>query len=205
MSAPFLQLNAWVNIWCGLLHILVAAGGYTKLVRMVTAFSGEIFGFFISVAYIYLGLKNIVVLFPSNLNSDSVDDPVSIDLASAFASVVLAALMYGIAMAFHHAKQWRTLNDAGRWALQSYGLVLTLVACTALSYAPIFYNDNIDVQRLPVPDGEDSWSGSGPIPSDSAGRLGWTVVLMGSDENGNKMEVWMVFVAIFPAIMLLIL
>ena len=34
INAPFLQLNAWVNIWCGLLHILVAAGGYTKLVQV---------------------------------------------------------------------------------------------------------------------------------------------------------------------------
>mmetsp|Transcript_5042 Transcript_5042/g.11855 ORF Transcript_5042/g.11855 Transcript_5042/m.11855 type:complete len:618 (-) Transcript_5042:282-2135(-) len=214
MKAPFMQMNAWVNIWCGIMHIVVAAGGYTKLVQQVTAFSGEIFGFFISVAYIFLGFRNIIDLFPTDLNSatqKSTDDPAagqptSVHLASAFASVVLAASMYSSSMSLHHAKEWRILNDSLRWVGQNYGVVLMLVACTALSFVPVFENDQIALQRLPVPFG--SWAeNQGPVPSTTKGRVGdsFVVSLMGSDGDGNKMEAWMVFVAIFPALMLLIL
>jgi hypothetical protein len=200
MGAPFLQLNAWVNIWCGIMHIFVAAGGWTTLVQRVTAFSGEIFGFFISIAYIYLGARNLVDLFPPNMTTRDGSNDTSLRLASAFASIILAALMYMGAMTCHRAKQWRSLNDIGRWLMQSYGLVLTLVVCTALSYLPIFYNPHIGIVRLPVPD-----SGSAFVPSETVGRKGWPVDLMGGDGDGNTMEAWMVFVAILPAVMLLIL
>ena len=198
IKAPFLQLNAWINIWCGVLHLVVAAGGYTNLVQRVTSFSGEIFGFFISVAYIYLGARNLVDLFPPDVSEDDTGGDTDVRLASAFASLVLAALMYVLAISCHSAKQWRSLNDIVRWGTQNYGLVVVLVVCTALSFAPIFYNPHIDLKRLPVPEG------SGIVPSTSDGRRGWLVLLMGSDED-NKMEMWMVFVAILPAMMLLIL
>lgn len=200
VGAPFLQLTAWVNIWCGLLHVFVAAGGWTKLVQRVTAFSGEIFGFFISVAYIYLGARNLVDLFPPTRPSSDPDNDSSARLASAYASLLLAAMTYFFAMACHQAKQWRTLNSTGRWIMQSYGLVLTLVVVTAFSYVPAFYNPYIDIQRLPVPE-----SGSFFVPSETAGRSVWVVDLLGSDSEGNTMEPWMVFLAIVPAIMLLIL
>ena len=200
VGAPFLPLTAWVNIWCGLLHVFVAAGGWTKLVQRVTAFSGEIFGFFISVAYIYLGARNLVDLFPPTRPSDDPDNDTSERLASAFASLILATLTYTFAMACHQAKQWRTLNSTGRWIMQGYGLVLTLVVVSALSYVPVFYNPYIDIQRLPVPE-----SGSFFVPSETASRNGWVVDLLGSDSDGNTMEPWMIFLAIVPAIMLLIL
>lgn len=199
-GAPFMQLNAWVNIWSGLMHIFVAAGGWTTLVQRVTAFSGEIFGFFISVAYIFLGARNIIDLFPTNLSSSDGENNTAVELASAFASLILAAVMYSVAMACHHAKQWRSLNDIGRWLVQSYGLVFILVVVTAISFAPIFDNPYIDIVRLPVPESDVAFE-----PSESTGRKGWFVDLMGSDSEGNKMEVWMVFMAIVPAIMLLIL
>ena len=84
-------------------------------------------------------------------------------------------------------------------------MVLSLVACSALSYVPILYCDFIDLSRLPVP--ESTWTGvaAGPVPSETEGRDGWLVLLLGSDGDGNKMETWMVFVAILPALMLLIL
>lgn len=199
-GAPFLQLNAWVNIWCGLLHIFVAAGGWTTLVQRVTSFSGEIFGFFISVAYIFLGARNLVDLFPPNMTTSDGDNETTVRLASSFASLILAALMYSVAMACHHAKQWRCLNDIGRWLVQSNGLVAFLIIFTALSFLPVFDNPHIDLARLPVPD-----SGSAFTPSEAVGRNGWFVDLMGGDNDGNTMESWMVFMSIVPGIMLLIL
>lgn len=201
MKAPFLQLNAWINIWCGVMHIIVAAGGYTKLIQRVTAFAGEIFGFFISLAYIYLGARNLVDLFPKDLSADDDLASTAVHLASAFASLVLAAFMFFPAIACHHAKQWRTMNDTGRWLTQSYGVVLVLVIVTALSYLPVFYNGSIDLERLPVPYVSAS---KGPVTSEYAGRTGWVVHLMGSDGD-KQMQLWMVFIAILPAAMLLIL
>ena len=50
IDAPFLQFMSWICLWCGLMHVIVAASGATVLVQRVTNFSGEIFGFFISLA-----------------------------------------------------------------------------------------------------------------------------------------------------------
>lgn len=205
MDAPFLQFNAWVNIWCGFMHVIVAAGGYTKLVQRVTAFSGEIFGFFISVAYVFLGAKNLVDLFPSNFRNESSGTSVSVHLASAFASLILAALMYLVSMKMHHAKQFRVFNDQARWFLQSYGVVVTLIVVTALSFAPIFENPHMNLERLPVPFSTWDESSEGPSPSDSTGRSGWVVDLLSEDADGQKMKWWMIIAAIGPALMLLIL
>lgn len=167
-------------------------------------------------AYIYLGIQNIVDLFPANLDSvtstsvveegEKYADPIAVQLASAFASVVLASLMYLGAVTCHHAKQWRSLNDLLRWFASSFGMVVTIVICTAISYAHVFSNPHIDLQRLQVPTvkGGSSFSRKGPIPSESSSRTGWVLHLMGSDGN-NTMELWMVFAAIGPAVMLLIL
>lgn len=69
-------------------------------------FQGQVFGFFISVAYLWVGGKNLVDLFPTDLSSgadkneaDDDDDKISnndtsVHLGSAFASVCLAGLMY---------------------------------------------------------------------------------------------------------------
>jgi len=62
IDAPFLQFMGWIGVWSGLMHIVVAASGATTQVQKVTNFACEIFGFFISAAYIYLGVKALVLL-----------------------------------------------------------------------------------------------------------------------------------------------
>ena len=183
------------------MHIFVAVGGYTKLVQRVTSFAGEIFGFFISIAYIYLGLRSLVNLFPTDLSSNAGDNEnsVSMHLASAYASIVLAIVMYMQSMAFHHSKQWRTWNPEMRWLFSNFGLVLTIVVLTLISFVPIFDNPHIDLPRLVVPD-----ESSGPVPSQGRGNTNWVINLLGGD-GSHSMEPWMIFVAILPGLMLLIL
>ena len=93
----------------------------------------------------FLGAKNLVDLFPSNFRNESSGTSVSVHLASAFASLILAALMYLVSMKMHHAKQFRVFNDQARWFLQSYGVVVTLIVVTALSFAPIFENPHMNL------------------------------------------------------------
>ena len=53
--------------------------------------------------------------------------------------------MYLVSMKMHHAKQFRVFNDQARWFLQSYGVVVTLIVVTALSFAPIFENPHMNL------------------------------------------------------------
>ena len=66
-------------------------------------------------------------LFPKDLTASDDDVSVAMHLASAFASLVLGVLMYFCAIACHHAKLWRSMNDIMRWFIQNYGVVIVLV------------------------------------------------------------------------------
>ncbi len=194
IEAPFLQFMGWVCVWCGLMHVVVAASGATVLVQRVTNFSGEIFGFFISVAYIFLGLKGLLELFMSPPRSDDDDDdddgagPHSPTgrRGAAFASLCLAVLMYEMAISFHHARSWRILSLGVRDFVTQFGMVGGICACTMLSYTPVFKDDQMDLERLDV-----------------EGTLGSGVSVV--PLFGGGIQAWQIVFATLPAAMLLVL
>eukprot|EP00658_Telonema_sp_P-2_P071050 TRINITY_DN60381_c0_g1_i1.p1 TRINITY_DN60381_c0_g1~~TRINITY_DN60381_c0_g1_i1.p1 ORF type:complete len:610 (+),score=124.44 TRINITY_DN60381_c0_g1_i1:374-2203(+) len=196
IDAPFLQFMAWICIWSGLMHIVVAASGATVLVQRVTNFSGEIFGFFISVAYIYLGLKDLVKLFDEDdTRSITCPDRSKPTVAeAAFAGLCLAVLMFVLSNALHVAQTWRFFNGTVRELLSSYGMVASIVFCTALSYIPTLEESGL--KRLNVPD-DYTYPKPGPA---RPGGSSWLL-----DITGNGIEAWHIAVAIVPAFMLLVL
>lgn len=72
-------------------------------------------------------------------------------------------------------------------------MVTSIVFCTGVSYLPVFKDSG--VRRLSLPDDY-----TYPVPSTERGSDNWVLNLM-----GDGMEVWHVFVAIVPAMMLLVL
>jgi hypothetical protein len=192
INAPFMQMMLWACFWCGLMHVIVAASGATILVKRVTSFSGECFGFFIATAYIYLGTKGIVQTFWQVRDDDDDDDDDDDTTNSpagrrgaAFACLTLALLTYKLAISFHHARSWKIFKEYGRDVVAQFGMVTAIFACTVLSYAPVFDDGYVRVARLEV---SGSFGKNIPTP------------LMGGD-----MKIWQVFFAIIPATMLLVL
>jgi len=98
-----------------------------------------------------------------------------------------------MASSLHYAQTWRTFNKSIREVIAQYGMVISIVFCTAISYLPLF--DDANIVRLKVPSDYTE-----PVPSVARGSNNWFIDLMGDD-----MKVWQVFVAILPAVMLLIL
>jgi MFS superfamily sulfate permease-like transporter len=189
IDAPFMQMMLWACFWCGLMHVAVAASGATVLVKRVTSFSGECFGFFIATAYIYLGLKGIMQTFwrvtDDDDDVDAKTDSPAARRGAAFAKLALALLTYKLAISFHHARSWTIFQEYGRDVVAQFGMVAAIFTCTALSYTPVFDDGYVEVARLEV---SGNFGKNIPIP------------LMGGD-----MKVWQVFFAIIPATMLLVL
>ena len=165
LGAPFLPWLGWICVFSGIMHILLSISGAVRFVHQTTAFSCEIFGFFISVTYIYDAL---VALFDPILNSDTLQlSPLGTNIVifrsrargAAFANLCLAGGTYLVCMALHQAQGWRVLTPRIRTLLSDYAAPIALALMTGLSYIP-----EVDITigpngRLAVPDA------SGLIPS----------------------------------------
>jgi hypothetical protein len=141
------------------MHILLAVTGAAQAVRYVTAFSGEVFGFFISVSYIYDALAALldplfrtydVPLAGSELPHEAA---VELRYGVAFASLLLALFTCTVALVLHHAEAWRQFGPHTRTLLAAYATAIAVVLLTALSYIPCF-DRTAGSNRLNLPGGD---------------------------------------------------
>ena len=159
LGAPFVPWLGWVAVWSGLMHILLAVTGAAQAVRYVTAFSGEVFGFFISVSYIYDALAALldplfrtydVPLAGSELPHEAA---VELRYGVAFASLLLALFTCTVALVLHHAEAWRQFGPHTRTLLAAYATAIAVMLLTALSYIPCF-DRTAGSNRLNLPGGD---------------------------------------------------
>lgn len=158
LGAPFVPWLGWVAVWSGLMHIFLAVTGAAQAVRYVTAFSGEVFGFFISVSYIYDALAALldplfrtydVPLAGSVLPHEAA---VELRYGAAFASLLLALFTCTVALKLHHAEAWRQLRPHTRTFLAAYATAIAVTWLTLLSYIPCF-DKTAGSNRLNLPGG----------------------------------------------------
>jgi hypothetical protein len=63
LNVSFLVLNAWTGIFCGFYMFVTAVTDNCAIAQIITHFTEDIFGAFISIVFIYLGLENMVEKF----------------------------------------------------------------------------------------------------------------------------------------------
>ncbi len=63
LGVDFLQLYAWVGLWVGVIMIVVAVTDSCSLVKWCGIFTGDIFGFFVSVIFVSIAVENIAANF----------------------------------------------------------------------------------------------------------------------------------------------
>ena len=218
LEVPFLPWLGWVCIFSGLMHIALAALGAVRFVQATTAFSCEIFGFFISVTYIYdaavdvldpllmgLGIQEVPIFWTLGSSENTRLETYTVQVrGSAFANLCIAAGTFSMCMSLHHAQQWRLFVPCVRTLLADYAAPLALVVFTALSFLPEV-DAAVGDGRLIVPDS------TGLVPSFNRS---WIVPLypgsvdpaadlfVNATASPRVLASWHVALALVPAIML---
>jgi len=63
LNVSFLALQAWTGIFCGIYMVILAVTDNCALTSFITHFTEDVFGFFISIVFISMGLENIMDKF----------------------------------------------------------------------------------------------------------------------------------------------
>jgi hypothetical protein len=218
LQAPFLPWLGWICVMSGLMHMLLAVSGLVRFVHQTTAFSCEIFGFFVSVTYIWDALVGL--LTPILLGTGLEQAPLGANLdtyraresRAAFANLCLSIGTYVVCMGLHRAQTWRLFYPLWRGLLSDYAAALAILLFTGLSYVPEV-DRAIGEARLTVPDEiglipsfPRSWLNPLLPGSPASEAAAAAVAVYNLTENPNEptreLEGWHIALAVVPAIML---
>ena len=114
-----------------LMHFVIAATNVCdEFPKYVTEFSGEMFGFLISMIYLYEGIWEFVKLFRE-------------EGAEALLSFILGMGTLWLCTLFSTAKSWPIFNNFIRELLCDYGPIISVVTCTACQYIDTFSHSHV--------------------------------------------------------------
>ena len=120
---PFLPFYCWVQLWSGVMHMVLAATGACAAVKLVTRFSCETFGMLIAVIYIFTGVTNLCSYFTHR------------ESAAALLSVLLGLGTTLLALTLSGARAWSLFSRRTRVTIADYGAFSAVVIFCAAPYA----------------------------------------------------------------------
>lgn len=138
MNIPYFQFMCWICIWSMGFHFILAFTNSVNFMRFVTMFSCDVFAFFINIVYIQKGIQILTHQFELG------------DLASAFASIVVALVMtlFGVSSQFFASKS-HYLPSRVRTLISDYSIPLCVVFFTGFIHFGGYLND-IKFATLPI-------------------------------------------------------
>ena len=180
LSIPFFGFYCWVGIWTGIFTIILAISNASVFIRQFTEFTDEIFSTLISLIFISEGIKSIVHGF-DNADADA-----------GMLSLILTTGTFYIANLLRTVRSSRFLRPGMREFLSDFGLPLAMIIMTAIDQGA----GDIATEKLDVPD-----TITPTYPPYVAMKRDWVLDPMADGE----MQVWAIFLAILPALLLTIL
>ncbi|KAF8516837.1 anion exchanging protein [Hysterangium stoloniferum] len=126
----YLQFVGWVYLWGAILHWITAALNWCNLLKYVTIFSCDTFGFFVSWVYIQYGIQVLTRQFHTS------------PLPSAYVSIILAFVMLSLSVCFRVLAQSNFFHRHVRRVFADYGMPISIVATSALAYWGRFNDSN---------------------------------------------------------------
>lgn len=175
MGIPYLTAQAWVGIFVGTYMLIIAATDACAAIRHCSRFTQDLFGFFVSVIFIYLGCGNIVDKFVNKHEEFSAPHQLLLTIGTLYTAVTLAAFGKN-----------RFFNGAIRETIADFAVPLAVLGGTVLANLMT----DVELEPLPVP------SKFGPTDT---GR-DWMVDLCPEDSCGKAIAVGAV--AAIPLVML---
>lgn len=135
VGIEYLTVQAWVGIFVGIYMILIAVTDSCALIRHCSRFTQDLFGCFVSVIFITLGLGNIWEKFHGKQNE--YDAPVQL--------LVTAGTLY-CALTLAGFNKARFFNSRVRDFVADFGVALSVILATIVCNFM-----TVDLEPLPVP------------------------------------------------------
>ncbi|CCF59426.1 hypothetical protein KAFR_0H00170 [Kazachstania africana CBS 2517] len=131
----------WISIWAMVLHLIIAIMNVVAFLQYVTTFPCDIFGLFINIIYIQKGIQ----ILTNQFNDDTSSNP----LASGFANVTVALLMFIFGFTFKQARKFPILTERIRCFISDYSTALSVLFWSAFIH---FGGDisNVHFSKLPI-------------------------------------------------------
>jgi hypothetical protein len=184
-DADYFAFFWWTCFWAGLLHMISAMVGVVNFVWQITPFTLQIFELFIASAFIYSGIRDLVV--PIQLIDESTSPE---QRSAAYAGLLIGLFTCAICWVLHFADTWVYWSRQLRTFLAAYNMVVALVVVTSLSYLPGVDLDS-SLERVDIRVTPWNWQ-----PTDD--RSWWVSPTEGIDTAA-------IFGALFPGLMFYLL
>jgi hypothetical protein len=216
MDVPFLTLNAWVSVWLGFFACTAAFFDLTRLVKLATRFTDEIFAFLIVTIFVMDALgdpfSNVGILRYMDPNHPShQDQPDDYNyLATGLLSIILGLGTTGLTFFFRSFRYSSYFcSDLLRESLYDFAVTLAVITCTF--FAIVVFNE-IELESLSVPDSFEPtyacctescttfWPDDCEDQAEAFGTRSWFVDY--GDINGKA---WVPFAAAGPAALAFVL
>eukprot|EP00040_Diaphanoeca_grandis_P027053 m.152971 g.152971 ORF g.152971 m.152971 type:complete len:657 (-) comp30821_c1_seq1:41-2011(-) len=185
--------RAWCTVtlwWTSAMLLVLAVTNCANYIHSFTRFSGELFGMLIALLFLQQGIKGVVQEFGSN-NGVDVDpdaDEAHWRLFNGTWAVVLALGLVWTCFLLRGARSWVFFTETVRGFLCDYSTALMVVGWSALSYVPKDTPKGIP-RRLLISDAFDEQA-----------TVTWSTV-----DTLGELELWHIFAAIAPAVIITIL
>ena len=143
LNEYFLETNAWVGLWTGLLLIVLAATDASCLMRYFTRFTDEIFAALISMIFIYAAVEALAHIVSEVYQVERISHD------QALVPLMLAMGTFFIALGLSRFRRSRYLLPRIREFLADFGPTIALAAMTVV--ATTWFHD-VQTTTLPAPD-----------------------------------------------------
>ncbi|ODV82122.1 uncharacterized protein CANTADRAFT_43734 [Suhomyces tanzawaensis NRRL Y-17324] len=137
-GTPYFPFMCWIYLWSMVFHLVIAVANLVSLLKIISTFSCDVFGFFICIVYIQKGIQILLKQFDQ------------VDLASGYCSVMIAVLMvvFGVGSGvfgsqLHYFRPWV------RKVFVDYGVCMAVIFFTGF----IHFGGKLDdtqLARLPI-------------------------------------------------------
>lgn len=147
MGIPFLVAQAWTGIFVGTYMILIAVTDSCAAIRYCSRFTQDMFGFFVSVIFVFMGSSNILDKFGVKANSYSSTHQLLLTLCTLYLTFQLVGF-----------RKTRFLGNKVRDVIADFAVPLSVVVGTIVANLL-----TVPVEPLPVPaefgptQGDRSW------------------------------------------------
>eukprot|EP00933_Yihiella_yeosuensis_P038737 TRINITY_DN32675_c0_g2_i1.p1 TRINITY_DN32675_c0_g2~~TRINITY_DN32675_c0_g2_i1.p1 ORF type:complete len:567 (+),score=91.57 TRINITY_DN32675_c0_g2_i1:74-1774(+) len=135
MDIPFLTAQAWTGIFVGTFMIIIAVTDGCSAIRHCSRFTQDLFGFFVSIIFISLGIGNILDKFNKKQNQ-----------YNAPCQLILTAGVLWLAFQLVGFGKTKFMNSKVREIVADFGVPVAVVVGTIIANVL-----TVDLEPLPVP------------------------------------------------------
>ncbi|EDK38697.2 hypothetical protein PGUG_02795 [Meyerozyma guilliermondii ATCC 6260] len=120
-GTPYFPFMCWIYLWSMIFHFILAFTNSVSFLKIISSYSCDVFGFFICVVYIQKAIQLLNGQFHH------------VDLASGYASVMIALLMVACGVGSHiFGSQLHYFNPVVRKIFVDYGVPASVIFFTRI-------------------------------------------------------------------------